>query len=325
MTLLRNVDLNLLEALAVLLEERHVTRAADRYHLSQSAMSRVLQRLRETFGDELLVRTPNGYEPTRRGRQIQSELAVILPRLEMLLRGEVFDPAKATGNLRIHCTDYATSVLGPGLLPRLVREAPGISFSVSPLTDQSFTDVEQGRADLVIAGVIAPPSLRWQTLFEEEFVCLLAREHPCTAERLSIGDFLAHPHVVITVLADSQTMVERRLDEHGLRRPTGLRVPYFSAAAAALPGTELIAALPRRGALPYADHPDYRIAEAPEELPPFPYGMAWHPRVDDDPAHRWLRQAVRDATEQVTGQQADPTSDPSRPAPPTVTIEHEHT
>lgn len=305
MSLLRNVDLNLLEALAVLLEERHVTRAADRYHLSQSAMSRVLQRLRETFDDELLVRTPSGYEPTRRGREIQSELAVILPRLEMLLRGETFDPAKATGQLRIHCTDYATSVLGPGLLPRLVREAPGITFGVAPLGDQSFTDVEQGRADLVIAGVTAPPSLHWQTLFEEEFVCLMARDHPVTADRLSIEDFIAHPHVVITVLADGQTMVERRLDEHGLRRRTGLRVPYFSAAAGALPGTELIAALPRRSALAYADHPGYRMAEAPDELPPFPYGMAWHPRVDDDPAHRWLRQTVRETTALVTGQQAD--------------------
>lgn len=296
MSQLRNVDLNLLEALAVLLEERHVTRAADRYHLSQSAMSRVLQRLRETFGDELLVRTHRGYEPTPRGRQIQSELAVLLPRLEMLVRGEVFDPAQASGRLRITCTDYATSVLGPGLLPRLVREAPGISVSVAPLSDQSFTDVEQGRADLVISGVVAPRSLRWQTLFEEDFVCLLPREHPLTAERLTLADFTAHPHVVITVLADRQTMVERRLEEHGLRRRTGLSVPFFSAAAAALPGTELIAALPRRAALAYAGHPGYRMAEAPVELPPFPYGMAWHPRVDDDPAHRWLRQVMRETT-----------------------------
>ncbi|MFF9206589.1 LysR family transcriptional regulator [Streptomyces sp. NPDC014986] len=305
MSHLRNADLNLLEALAVLLEERHVSRAADRFHLSQSAMSRVLQRLRETFDDELLVRTRRGYEPTPRGQQIQSELADLLPRLEALLRGDAFDPATANGHFRVHCTDYATSLLGPTLFPRLFREAPGISLSVAPLGDQSFTDVEQGRADLVVSGVVAPRSLHWETLFEEDFVCLLSRDHPVTSEQLTLDDFTSYPHVVITILAGGQTMVERRLDEYGLRRPTGLRVPFFSAAAAAVPGTELIATLPRRAAFAYADDPAYRVAAAPAELPSFPYGIAWHPRVDSDPAHRWLRQVVREITEQVTGHRAD--------------------
>ncbi|OXS30904.1 hypothetical protein CHR28_34105 [Streptomyces sp. XY006] len=305
MSHLRNADLNLLEALAVLLEERHVTRAADRFHLSQSAMSRVLQRLRETFGDELLVRTQRGYEPTPRGQQIQSELADLLPRLETLLRGDAFDPATASGHFRIHCTDYATSLLGPTLFRRFFREAPGIALDVAPLGDESFVDVEQGRADLVVSGVVAPRSLRWATLFEEDFVCLLSHDHPVTAERLTLDDFTAYPHVIVTILAGGQTMVERRLDEHGLRRATGLRVPYFSAAAAAVPGTELIATLPRRAALAYGDDAAYRVAAAPEELPSFPYGIAWHPRVDSDPAHRWLRQVVRETTTQVTGHRAD--------------------
>lgn len=305
MSHLRNADLNLLEALAILLEERHVSRAADRFHLSQPAMSRVLQRLRETFDDELLVRTRRGYEPTSRGQQIQSELADLLPRLEALLRGDAFDPATANGHFRVHCTDYATSLLGPTLFPRLFREAPGISLSVAPLGDQSFTDVEQGRADLVVSGVVAPRSLHWETLFEEDFVCLLSRDHPVTAEQLTLDEFTAYPHVVITILAGGQTMVERRLDEYGLRRPTGLRVPYFSAAAAAVPGTELIATLPRRAALAYADDPACRVAAAPAELPSFPYGIAWHPRVDTDPAHRWLRQVVRETVAQVTGHRAE--------------------
>lgn len=295
MTQLLNADLNLLKALVVLLEERHVSRAAHRLHLSQPAMSRALQRLRDTFDDELLVRTRRGYEPTARGHQIQSELADILPRLEILLRGNAFDPATATGEFRVHCTDYATSLLGPSFFTQVFRAAPQISLNITPLSDESFADVEQGRADLVISGVVAPTSLRWETLFEEDFVCLLAHDHPVTSHQLSLDDFTRYPHVVVVILAGEQTMVDRRLSDLGRHRPVGLRVPYFSAAPLALPGTELIATLPRWTASQYADDPAYRIADAPPEIQSFLYGVAWHPRVDGDAAHQWLRSMLRNA------------------------------
>ncbi|MCM2388424.1 LysR family transcriptional regulator [Streptomyces albipurpureus] len=333
MTHIRNADLNLLEALAVLLEERHVSRAAARFHLSQSAMSRTLQRLRDTFGDELLVRAGSGYEPTPRGRQIQSELADILPRLESLLRGNPFDPATAIGNFRVQCTDHATAVLGPRIFRQVCQTAPQLTLNVTPFGDHTFPDVEQGRADLAISGVTAPKSLHWETLFEEEFVCLMAADHPlvrgggpalaveagaagvgasladpeavgeqrAAGGRLALADFLDYRHVVVAVLGDEQTMVDRRLAELGRRRSVGLRVPFFSAAATALPGTELIATLPRQATAAYARDPAYRVVEAPGELPPFPYGIAWHPRMDADPGHRWLRDIVRSAAAELPG------------------------
>ncbi len=294
-TSLRNADLNLLTALAVLLEERHISRAATRLHLSQPAMSRILQRLRDTFDDQLLIRTRHGYEPTARGHQLQWQLADLLPRLEALLRGNGFEPATATTAFHLHCTDYATSVLGPAMFQRVFREAPRVSLSVGPLNDHSFADVEQGRVDLVLSGVMAPESLQWETLFEEDFVCVLAHDHPLTGDRLTLADFGGYPHVVVVVLDGEQTMVDRRLAEFGLRRPAGLRVPYFSAAPMALPGTDLIATLPRRAAAPYLHDPAYRTIEAPVEIQPFPYGIAWHPRVNNDLAHQWLRGILRDA------------------------------
>jgi len=106
----RTTDLNLLTALEVLLEERHVSRAAEQYNLSQPAMSRTLQRLRETFGDELLVRTATGYELTPRARTIQRELGQILPRINALLHGDRFDPAMCTDVLNLSGTDYAAIV-----------------------------------------------------------------------------------------------------------------------------------------------------------------------------------------------------------------------
>jgi DNA-binding transcriptional LysR family regulator len=146
-------------------------------------MSRVLLRLRETFGDELLVRTRGGYEPTPRGLRIQSELAELLPRLEALLRGDAFDPSTANRHFGVHCTHFATSLFGPVLFPRFFREAPGVSLTVVPVSAHSFADVEQGRADLVFSGVVAPCALRWETLFEEEFACLMSRDHPLTGDR----------------------------------------------------------------------------------------------------------------------------------------------
>jgi DNA-binding transcriptional LysR family regulator len=284
-----------LETLAVLLEERHISRAAERCHLSQPAMSRTLQRLRVLFNDELLVRTPQGYTLTPRARTVQRELADILPRLEAMLRGGAFDPAAATGSFRIALTDYATALLGPGVFRPLFHQAPGVSLTAVPLSEHSLVDLDNGRLDLVITGVHPPRQLRWELLFVEDLVCVVWADHPVTDYRMSLADFVSYPHVVVTTSGEEQPVVERRLAQLGLRRPSGLRVPYFSAAVTALPGTPLVATLPRRLAERHEADPSLRLLEVPVEFSPYPYGMAWHPRVDGDPAHGWLREIVRRA------------------------------
>ncbi|QRP48565.1 LysR family transcriptional regulator [Amycolatopsis sp. FDAARGOS 1241] len=126
---LENVDLNLLKALEILLDERHLGRAAARSHLSQSAMSATLTRLRATFDDELLVRTAHGYELTLRARTVRHELALLMPRLRTLVRGDEFVPESSTDVVRIHCTDYMTRVLGAVLLGHVFGQAPAVSGS----------------------------------------------------------------------------------------------------------------------------------------------------------------------------------------------------
>jgi len=295
-----NADLNLLKALGVLLEERHISRAASRFHLSQSAMSRTLARLRETFNDELLVRAGGGYELTPRARAIQRELAFLLPRLRSLVRGDVFDPASATDTVRIHCTDYACAVLGQGLFPQLFHQAPHLSVAIEPLSPRTFDDVDRGRVDLAFTPV-RPPGLplNWTPLFDEEYVCLLADRHPLTQERLTLAHLARFPHVSVVALPAEMMIADRRLRELGVRPPSGLRVPYFSAAVAALPGTELIALLPRRFARRHTATGVARIAEAPEEFEPFTYGMTWHPRLNTDPAHTWVRSLVQAAADAI--------------------------
>ena len=296
---IENADLNLLKALDVLLEERHVSRAAARFHLSQSAMSRTLARLRETFADELLVRTGDGYELTPRARAIQRDLAFVMPRVRSLVRGNDFDPATATDTVRIHCTDYACAVLGPILFSRLFQQAPYVSLIIEPLSPHTFEDVDRGRVDLALSPVRPRVPLRWQTVFQEEFVCLMSEEHPAAGSRLTLDDLARYPQVSVVVLQSERMLAEQRLAELGVPQTSRLRVPYFSAAVAALPGTTLIGILPRRFAELHAAEGPLTIAEAPREFTPFPYGMIWHPRLNTDPAHAWLRTLIHTACDEI--------------------------
>jgi DNA-binding transcriptional LysR family regulator len=292
-TQLQRVDLNLLVVLAALLDERHVSRAADRIGLSQPATSRALQRLRRTLDDELLVRTRDGYQLTPRAERIQHELAGILPRLEVLFGAEHFDPETATDSFRLMGTDFTTSVLGPGLVRRMFREAPATSMTFAQWHDGVFEDVSHGLVDLAFAAVSVDPALRSELLFEDRFVCLMAATNPLAGlDALTLNAFVSASHVMVDVLRGEQSAVDRRLTELGQHRRAALSVPYHTAAVLAVPETDLVATLPAR-LLSTLDNPGLRVVPAPAEIEPMPYLMTWHPRLDDDPAQRWLRDLVR--------------------------------
>jgi DNA-binding transcriptional LysR family regulator len=290
---LQQVDLNLLVVLAALLDERHVSRAADRIGLSQPATSRALQRLRRTLDDELLVRTRDGYQLTPRAERIRRELAGILPRLEVLFGAERFDPATATDSFRLMGTDFTTSVFAPGLSRRMFREAPGTSMTFEQWHDGVFEDVSHGLVDLAFVAVSVDPTLRSELLFEDRFVCLMTADNPLAdRDALTLTEFLGAAHVMVDVLQGEQSAVDRRLTELGHHRRAALSVPYHTAAALAVPETQLVATLPAR-LLSTLDHPALRVVTAPPEIAPMTFLMTWHPRVDDDPAQRWLRDLVR--------------------------------
>jgi DNA-binding transcriptional LysR family regulator len=290
---LENADLNLLKALEALLAERHLTQAAARIHISQSAMSRTLARLRTTFGDELLVRTARGFELTPRACSLQRDLARVMPMLRSMVRGPEFSPGLATDTVRVHLSDYAGLVVGRKLFPRVFRQAPNVAVQAGSLSPGSFDDLEHGRADLVLTPVRPPAPLRWQPLFEERFVCVLAVDHPLAADRLTVDDLARFPSAAVVTLGAERMHVESRLAALGVTLRPGLSVPFFTGAIAALPGTSLIAVLPSRLVAQFPI-PGVRVAEPPPGLDVFAYGMTWHPRLDADPLHRWLRDLALD-------------------------------
>lgn len=287
----RTTDLNLLSALEVLLEERHISRAAELYNLSQPAMSRTLQRLRDTFGDELLVRTATGYELTPRARTIQRELGQILPRINALLHGDRFDPAMATDVLNLSGTDYAAVVIGRRLFSQVLQRAPQMTLNLMMWHDRVDVDLESGRLDLVLTGIEPDQPLSREVLFNEPFVCVIPEDHPARS-RLDLTAYLQCEHIVVQVRSGKQAMVDDPLRAIGAHRTVRVRVPYFTAALEAVAGTGRIATLPSRivGTPP----PGTRVVAAPKEIKPFPYYMAWHPRLDGDMTNRWLREMVRE-------------------------------
>jgi DNA-binding transcriptional LysR family regulator len=286
---IRRIDLGLLATLQALVEERSVSRAADRMFLSQPAMSRALDRLQELFGDELLVRTRQGYEPTHRALHLYAELEHLLPRLNGLMRGDQFDPATATDNFRIAATDFAASVLFPSLVARLSKAAPSVSLEIVPWEDNVFRRLETNALDLALWVNNAPGDLRTQELFRDRFVCLVRKDHPAGKRRLTLENYLAYPHALITLAQQRQGVIDTMLEEKGIHRRVQVRVPYFASAAWIIESSDLILTVPRLMAKKLAGVSRTRMLDPPVELADYRYIQVWHPRLDSDPAHQWLR------------------------------------
>jgi DNA-binding transcriptional LysR family regulator len=286
-------DLNLLRALFALLEERHVTRAAKRCFLSQPAMSRALDRLRETFGDELLIRVGRHYERTARGERLLRDLESLLPRLDLLIKGEQFDPAQSEERFRLTMTDHACVVVLPGLVRRVSRIAPKSRLEVIPWHDERFEDVEAGRLDLVLDIAGAPPKLHSEILFDDFFVCVVASRLPFEKGRFTLKEYLKYRHIVVDVLSGQQTAVDRPLAVLGLKRSVGLVLPYFLPACLAVAQSNMILTAPSRLAGELAKIAAVRVIKAPPELAGFKYEMTWHARLTADPAHAWFRDQIR--------------------------------
>ena len=290
---LRNLDLNLLHPLHALLEERHVTRAAKRSFLSQPAMSRALERLREMFGDPLLVRSGRAYERTVRGERVLRELEALVPRLEAMVRGEQFDPARSQERFRVAMTDHASMILMPSLVARVRRAAAHVKLEVSAWRAQAYADVTAGRIDMALSAEESPPALETEVVFDLDFVCLVGSALRARTRRFTLKQYLQLPHALVETLEGQQTLVDRPLAQLGAKRRVALSLPFFVTAIFAIAQTDLVLTLPRKLAKIAAGMAGLRVVEPPREIKAFPYFMAWHPRLAQEPAQAWFREQLR--------------------------------
>jgi DNA-binding transcriptional LysR family regulator len=303
---LRNVDLNLLHALHALLEERQVTRAAKRCFLSQSAMSRALERLREMFGDVLLVRSGRNYERTVRGESVLRELESLMPRLEAMVRGEQFDPARSRVRFRVAMTDHAAMVLMPPLVQRIRRAGADVNVHASAWNDLVHEEIVAGRIDTALSAETPPPTLESEVLYEEDFVCLISRAQGTHPRRFTLKQYLNLPHAIVETWEGQQTPVDRPLADLGLKRHAVLRIPFFVPTILSIARTDLVITVPRRLAKIMAPIANVWVVEPPREIKGLSYFMAWHPRLAAEPAHTWFREQIRAVARSI---------EPSRAAP----------
>jgi DNA-binding transcriptional LysR family regulator len=287
------VDLNLIPALVALLDERHVSRAAERVSLSQPAMSRALQRLRHTLDDELLVRGPAGYVLTSRAESLRAQLADVVPHIEQIFAAAVFDPAQAEQTFHLVGSDYTVMTFGASLFRRVLEQSPRSSLCFENWHNDTFDELDNGSVDLVFYGAPGPEHLRHEHLFTDHFVCIVSDDHPLSRKRsVPLSDYLAWPHLVVSIYQDRQPAIDDRLDELGQPRRPGLILPFHVVSPTVVRGTPLIATIPRR-MLDGQNNDGIAILRAPREIDTLRYSMTWSPRLDRDPAHEWLRQAVR--------------------------------
>ena len=294
---LRQVDLNLLITFAAIAEEKSITAAAARLFLSQPAVSRALQRARAMLQDDLLVRSPRGFELTLRGRRILQELEGLLPRMENLITPTVFDPVREKSHFRISGPDNVCTVVVPRLCRQYTNGRYQVQFEFLPWQSGIAELVEHGQVDLVlhIDDGLLPVDFQSERLYREDWICAVARGSRF-GDQLSLKQYLAASHIVVATYAGVQTIPDKQLAAVGAKRNSGMRVPYFGVALQCLPGTELVLTVTTGMSSVIRGNRELRIVKAPSELHSFHFLMAWHPRLNSDPRHLWLREAMRSTT-----------------------------
>jgi DNA-binding transcriptional LysR family regulator len=292
-------DLNLLITLNVLLEEGSVARAAKRLRLSPSAMSRALARLRETTGDPLLVRAGRGLVPTPRALELRERVGVLVQDAEAVLRpAEVLDLKQLTRTFTLRTSDGFVENFGPSLIARLNAAAPGVRLSFVQKLNKDSTLLRDGSVDLE-TGVIdesTSPEVRTRMLFRDRFIGLVREGHPLTQGEMTAVRYAAARHILVSRRGHEKGVMDDALSELGLQRDIVTIVAGFSSAIALARASELVASVPERhvGNLCQGMH----CFALPFPTPPITVSMLWHPRMDADPAHRWLRGCVWDVCSQ---------------------------
>lgn len=287
-------DLNLLITLDVLLAEGSVAGAARRLRLSPSAMSRALARLRETTGDPLLVRAGRGLVPTPRAIELRDQVSRLVQDARAVLRPvEALDPARLARSFVLRTSEGFVENFGAALIARVGAEAPGVRLRFLPKPDKDSAPLREGQVDLEtgVIGRATAPELRVQALFRDRFIGVVREGHPLCAGEVTPARYAAGRHVLVARQGVERGPVDEALKAVGLERQVATTVGGFSTALALVRSTDLIASVPERhtgllraGLFSFA---------LPVPVPEITVSMLWHPRLDGDPAHRWLRGVVR--------------------------------
>ncbi|MGY2200474.1 LysR family transcriptional regulator [Pseudomonas gingeri] len=288
-------DLNLLLTLDVLLAEGSVARAAERLRLSPSAMSRALARLRETTGDPLLVRAGRGLVPTPRALELRERVGRLVEEAQALLRpAEQLDLGQLVRTFTLRTSEGFVENFGAALIARIGQQAPGVRLRFVQKPDKDSTPLRDGTVDLEtgVVGKAASPELLTQALFRDRFVGVVRAGHPLSEGTITPARYAAGQHISVSRRGLDKGPIDDGLKRLGLERAVLTIVAGFSTALALARSSDLIASVPERhtARLRLGMH----SFALPLDAPDFSISMLWHPRMDADLAHRWLRGCLRE-------------------------------
>lgn len=287
-------DLNLLWTLDVLLAEGSVAGAARRLRLSPSAMSRSLARLRAVTGDPLLVRAGRGLVASPRAVAMREQVRRLVHEAQAALR-----PSSAPDLLQLDCTftlrtrEGFVENYGARLWRRAAKEAPHVRLIFMPKADRDSTLLRDGTVDLEtgIVGRATGPEVRTQALFRERFIGVVRAGHPLAKRRITAARYAAAHHIGISPRLIEKGHIDAALARLGMEREVAVIAGGLSAAVALARGSDLLASVPERHTLNLRS--GMHSFPIPLALPEMTVSLLWHPRLDGDPAHRWLRECVR--------------------------------
>ncbi|MDG2522595.1 LysR family transcriptional regulator [Caulobacter segnis] len=291
-------DLNLLPVFVTLMEERNVTRAAERLGITQPALSNALGRLRLVMRDPLFIRERYGMQPTPMALELAPVIAAALAKIDDVVLGQQeFDPARAERLMAIASNSYVEFVMGAAIVTRLGRSAPGIKLRLIPYgSDLAETGVVSGNTAMALGRIVeAPDNVVVQHLMDETLACVVRADHPEVGDSLSREQYERLKHVNVLPPGRLRAGLFQALEQQGLRREVAVSVTHFLAVPELIAVTDYCSTLPSRICRRLAADPRLKILPAPADLGTFPVQMAWHVRYRHDPAHRWLRSVVSEA------------------------------
>jgi len=289
---INRLDIKQLRILQLLLQQRNLSKVANLMGLTQQAISEQLRKLRDTFNDELFIRTNNGVIPTQVAENMEHKINHILLDIEQLINPEDFDPSSLTGMLQISTSDYALVTVLPQLLKAVNEQAPNLKIVIRDFESDNLEKLMvTGELDLVITfPEFIPSTFSTLKLFDEQHICVTGNKSPFAQKKFTLKQLAVLPQVIVSPSrANLKGSHDAWFAKKGLTRNVIMSVPSFATAADIIQSTNTIAFLPSRIL------PDPKIIPIDlHELPPsFEVIAAWHPRSDTSPTHKWLLDILR--------------------------------
>lgn len=288
---MKSHNLNLLRTLQVLLEECHVSRTAERLHITQSAVSRQLTQLREVFNDTLLIREGNRLLLTPRAEALKLKLGSLLAECNSLFEPVTFQPEQWQGKVVLSSSDYVAQYILPEVVEHLREHAPLVSVAYqlwSPKQFEQLADLDIQFVSTMLPAI--PDGLCGEPIGADYPVCVMRSDHPlATADTLQLNDFLYYDHASVTGGGDKDSFVDLRLAEQGLSRRVKLSVPFFTSALNTICRSDMLLVIPEHIAVNMKQLFPITYFPLPISVPEHKYWLLWHPKYNNEPSHQWMR------------------------------------